>query len=65
MHIKEIWNKLIILPKKASKSDHIGDVVESPLWYEWYGSIFVNYEKFSKSNTFSDPFEPSLLPPGG
>ena len=45
-HIQAIGNKLISLPKKPPTQDHIGDVVKVPLIYEWYDSIFSNYDKW-------------------
>ena len=40
INIQAIGNKVISLPTKTSTQDHIGDVVNSPLRYEWYDSIF-------------------------
>ena len=54
-HIQEIGNKLISIPKKPPTPDHIGDVVKSPLRYDWYDSIFSNDEKMEKCTTFSAP----------
>ena len=62
-HIQAIWNKLINLPGKTPTPDHIGDIVKSPIGYNWYDSIFANNEKMLKSNTFSAPFIRSSLPP--
>ena len=62
-HIKAIWNKLISLPTTPATPDHIGDVVKTPLRYEWCDSIFSNHEKMSTSTTFSAPFLLSSLPP--
>ena len=35
-HIQETGNKIIILPTEPTTSDHIGDVVKSPLRSEYY-----------------------------
>ena len=48
IYIQAIGTKLISLPTKTPASDHIGDVVKSPLLYDWYDSIFANDEKISK-----------------
>ena len=56
--------KLICLPVKPPTYDHIFDVFNSPIWDEWYDSIFANYEKMEKSTTIGAPFERSLLLPG-
>ena len=45
-HIQEIGNKLISLPTKSTTPDHIGEVLNISLRYEWYDSIFSNYEKW-------------------
>ena len=55
-HIQERVNKIIIITTKHPTPDHIGDVVNIPLIYDWYDSIFSNDEKMEKSTTFSAPF---------
>ena len=57
-------NKTIILQTKTPTTYHIGDVVNTPLWDNWYDSIFTNDEKMGKYTTFSAPFERSSLTPG-
>ena len=41
--IQVIGNKMISLTTKTSTPYNIGDVVKSPLRYEWYDSMFPNY----------------------
>ena len=60
-HVHTIVNKLIGLPTKTPTPDHIGDVVNILLRYEWYNSIFSNYEKMVTFTTFSEPFLRSLI----
>ena len=61
--IQAIGNKLINLPTKNPKPDHIGYVFKITLISDWYDSICSNYEKMEKYTTFSAPFLRSLLPP--
>ena len=69
MHIKPnhthpgTGNKLISLPTKPTAPDHIGYVVNITLKYEWYDSIFKNYDKMTTSTIFIAPLLRSLLPP--
>ena len=51
------------LTTKPPEPDNIGDAVKIPLISEWYFSIFTNYDKISRSTTFSASFLCSLLPP--
>ena len=48
IHIQSIWNKLVSLNTKPSKSDNIGNVVQSAIRAEWCGLISANYEKNDK-----------------
>ena len=60
-HIQEIGETLISLPTKPSTPYHIGYVVNIPLRFDWYYSIFFNDEKMEKSTTSSAPFLLSSL----
>ena len=55
-HIQDIGKTLISLPTKPPTPDYIGDLFKSPLRYEWYDSIFSNYDKITTSTTSSTPF---------
>ena len=52
-HIQAIGNKIISLPTKPLTPYNIGDVVKYPVQYDWYDSIFSNYDKMEKTTTHS------------
>ena len=58
-----MWG-VLVLTTNPPTPDHIGNVVKIPLRDELHDSIFTNFDKMEESNTFSAPFQHSLLPLG-
>ena len=55
-YIQEKKNTLVSIIIKPITPDHISDIFNIPLMYQWYDSKFASYDKISISTTPSAPF---------